>query len=57
MRNWIQQGAPGPSETNVKIVELQVTEPGDAIVMESGQASSLLIEAVYLDGSRRDVTR
>lgn len=55
IRNWIESGAPAASPDAPRIVNLQVT-PAERLLTASDK-QPLAIEAIYSDGSRRDVTR
>jgi hypothetical protein len=53
--SWIQAGAPASAPTVPKVVKLQMT-PSERI-LDSDDQQQLCVEAIYSDGSRRDVTR
>jgi hypothetical protein len=53
LKQWIEQGLKGPSETERKVVEIKV-EPAE-IVAEPGRKVALRVVAVYSDGTRRSV--
>lgn len=55
IRKWIENGAPAASPAAPRIVNLQVT-PAERLLTASDKLP-LAIEAVYSDGSHRDVTR
>lgn len=51
---WIQQGAPGPSEADTKLARLEIT-PGNARV-KKGDTPQLKVTAHFSNGTARDVT-
>ena len=57
LRDWVAQHATGPDDTDPQITQLQFAAASKALSLEQGQRQPLAIEAVYTDGSRRDVTR
>ena len=52
---WLTEGAPAPLKEEPKVVDLNVL-PGEH-QYQQGETRQLRVEAVYSDGSRRDVTR
>lgn len=55
LTEWLQAGAPGPSEDDARIVRLEVTP--QRVVLEPGQSHRFSVRAVYSDGRDADVTR
>ena len=54
LRAWIEDGAPAPPKDPSPVVDLHVV-PRER-VFQPGQRQQLRVEAVYADGTRRDVT-
>ena len=54
LHEWIRAGAPGPAETDARLVSLQLF-PGTR-TMRKGDAQQLLAIGEFNDGTRRDVT-
>lgn len=55
LESWIKAGAPASAPTAPKVVKLEM-RPGERI-LDANQQQQLCVQAVYSDGSRRDVTR
>ncbi len=54
IRLWLEQGAPGPSKDDPRVVGVQVYP--DQRLMELDQEQRLVVVARYSDGTQRDVT-
>lgn len=55
LRTWLASGVPAPVKKDPKVVDL-VVEPAEH-QYRVGEARQLRVEAIYSDGSRRDVTQ
>ena len=53
--DWVDRGAPGPSEAAAKLVSLDV-HPGAAIVSSPDKRLSVRVTVTFSDGTVRDVT-
>ncbi len=54
LRDWIMSGLPGPKSTDPHVVRLEVS-PGVSS-LKIGDAQRFAVQAVYSDGSKRNVT-
>ena len=54
LTNWLRQGAPGPDPKDPHVTELRVTPARR--VMQPRERQQVTMQAVYSDGSARDVT-
>ena len=54
LRDWISSGSVADSPSLPRLVELAV-EPRDVVLLEPADSVQLKVEAVFSDGSRRDV--
>ena len=55
LHDWIAAGAPGPDNTEPRLVDLRVT-PIEHVGFDPEDELQLDVKAVFSDGSRRDVT-
>jgi hypothetical protein len=55
LAEWIAAGAPGPAETDPRIVRIEVLPA--AVTLAPGATQSLVVRAHYSDGHVQDVTR
>ena len=56
LRDWIAGGMTRSPEDEAELVSLEVS-PRDVVLVEPNDAVSLAVEAVFADGTRRDVRR
>jgi hypothetical protein len=54
LRNWVATGAAPPREGEPQVAEIEVTP--NQVTLTAGAKQPLLVQAVYSDGRRRDVT-
>lgn len=54
LRSWIEDGAPAPPKEMSRVVDLEIL-PTER-VFRKGETQQLRVDAIYADGTRRDVT-